>query len=151
MGMWISTGPTMDPSQMSLVTSLHCEKQMIYPYLVFLSYMQLLTHERIFPFTPSQISFFMSPWWQTLLKAFQKLSRSYRADRSSLQTHCFLWSRKRIVKHSFIAPHCNYSIIMAFPVCLLRVSDLVVCISLDPSQHLKQCHMPSSFFFGCFK
>lgn len=107
MGMWMSTGPSTDPSQMSLVTSLHCEKRIIYRYLVSLPQMQLLTHEGIFPLIPCQISFFMSPWWQVLLKAFQKLGSSYRADRSNLQPCSFLWSRKRVVEHSFIAPRCK--------------------------------------------
>lgn len=39
---------------------------------------------------------------------------------------------------------CNYSVPMAFAVCLPQVSDLVACISLDPLQHLRggsiTCH-----------
>lgn len=33
---------------------------------------------------------------------------------------------------------CNYSVTMAFAVCLPQVSDLMACISLDHLQHLKE-------------
>lgn len=119
--------------------------------------MQLLSHERIFPLTPCQI--FNGSLVTDVVKGFPEAeqiiaSRLLSSVSSQFPLKPSEGGGAQLLRFSLLSSAnsllvvcvspCNYSVTMAFAVCLPQVSDLVACISLHPLQHLKEnsitCH-----------